>query len=64
MNSDVKPFAKQATGPACRPLSLVRGPAEEPVFEEEVEMLGDKRLDFLDSIELWTEEDGEFIALL
>jgi hypothetical protein len=34
------------------------------VFEEEVEMLGDKRLDFLDSIELWTEEDGEFIALL
>jgi len=58
MNAHVKPRAKHAARTALRPLRRVRRPAEQPVLEEDVEVLLDEGLDLLDGIAFGAEKNG------
>ena len=62
VNANVEPLAEHAACSALGPLARVRGPADEPIVEEVVEVLSYEALDFLDGVEIWTEEDRKLIS--
>ena len=62
MNSHREPVAEHATCAPRGPLCRIGRPAEQPMLEEEVEVLHDKRLDFIHGVEVWAEKDCELVA--
>jgi hypothetical protein len=62
VNPNVEPLAKHPARSPLRPLRRIGGPTEEPILEEEIEMLDDERFDFVDRVEIGTEEDRQVIV--